>query len=220
MSDTYQANADPIQGARAIRTNPALLAALMSPPTAAPSSDDPNVAALATHNEPGAQGGKTVARSKPSAALASAIASAPVPLPPIRPSDLEAITALASPPGASSPMDPSIAARAAASSSSPSPQPVPIDPSIAARTGAMANPPVSATAPVYAADPGAAQRAALHINLTGTYSWRTEPTDPTSFRPLREESHFLASPHERRVAFESHVHVSFNLAYAVAPILS
>ena len=59
MSDTYQANADPIQGARAIRTNPALLAALMSPPTAAPSSDDPNVAALATHNEPGAQGGKS-----------------------------------------------------------------------------------------------------------------------------------------------------------------
>ena len=26
-----------------------------------------------------------------------------------------------------------------------------------------------------------------HINLTGIYSWRTEPTDPTSFRPLREE---------------------------------
>ena len=26
-----------------------------------------------------------------------------------------------------------------------------------------------------------------HINVTGTYSWRTEPTDPTSFRPLREE---------------------------------
>jgi TnpA family transposase len=26
-----------------------------------------------------------------------------------------------------------------------------------------------------------------HINLTGTYSWRTEPMDPTSFRPLREK---------------------------------
>jgi TnpA family transposase len=26
-----------------------------------------------------------------------------------------------------------------------------------------------------------------HINLTGIYSWRTEPPDPTSFRPLREE---------------------------------
>jgi hypothetical protein len=26
-----------------------------------------------------------------------------------------------------------------------------------------------------------------HINLTGIYSWRTEPTDPTSFRPLRKE---------------------------------
>jgi hypothetical protein len=26
-----------------------------------------------------------------------------------------------------------------------------------------------------------------HINLTGIYSWQTEPTDPTSFRPLREE---------------------------------
>ena len=30
-----------------------------------------------------------------------------------------------------------------------------------------------------------------HINLTGTYSWRTEPTDPTSFRPLREEKSFF-----------------------------
>jgi hypothetical protein len=30
----------------------------------------------------------------------------------------------------------------------------------------------------------------------------------------------LASPHETRVALESHVHVSSNLAYAVAPILS
>jgi hypothetical protein len=30
-----------------------------------------------------------------------------------------------------------------------------------------------------------------HINLTGTYSWRTEPTDPTSFRLLREEMSFF-----------------------------
>ena len=30
-----------------------------------------------------------------------------------------------------------------------------------------------------------------HINLTGTYSWRTEPTDPASFRPLREEKSFF-----------------------------
>jgi ABC-type uncharacterized transport system permease subunit len=30
----------------------------------------------------------------------------------------------------------------------------------------------------------------------------------------------LASPHETRVALEAHVHVSSNLAYAVAPILS
>ena len=30
-----------------------------------------------------------------------------------------------------------------------------------------------------------------HINLTGTYSWRTEPMDPTSFRPLREEKSFF-----------------------------
>src|SRR5580704_2939942 len=30
-----------------------------------------------------------------------------------------------------------------------------------------------------------------HINLTGTYSWRTEPTDPTRFRPLREEKSFF-----------------------------
>jgi len=33
----------------------------MAPPTDAPPSDDPNVAGLATRNEPGAQGGKTVA---------------------------------------------------------------------------------------------------------------------------------------------------------------
>jgi hypothetical protein len=39
----YPANADVIQGARAIRSNPALFAALMSPPTAAPASADPNV---------------------------------------------------------------------------------------------------------------------------------------------------------------------------------
>jgi hypothetical protein len=25
-----------------------------------------------------------------------------------------------------------------------------------------------------------------HINLTGIYSWQTEPTDPTVFRSLRE----------------------------------
>lgn len=135
-SDPVMQNQDVIQGARAIRTSPALLAALMAPPTAAPASDDPNVAALATHNEPGAQGGKTVARSKPSTALASALASAPAaaaPLPPIRPTDPDAINALASPPGASSPMDPSIAARAAAASSSPS-----------QTSSAIANPPIDA----------------------------------------------------------------------------
>ena len=54
-------------------------------------------------------------------ALASASASAP--MPPVRPTDLYAINALASPPAASAPMDPSIAARVAASSS-PSPQSV------------------------------------------------------------------------------------------------
>ena len=26
-----------------------------------------------------------------------------------------------------------------------------------------------------------------HINLTGIYSWQTEPPDPEFFRPLREE---------------------------------
>jgi hypothetical protein len=25
-----------------------------------------------------------------------------------------------------------------------------------------------------------------HINLTGTYSWRTEPINPDAFRPIRE----------------------------------
>ena len=92
-------------------------------------------------------------------------------MPPIRPTDLDAITALASPPpGASAPMDPSIAARAAASSSSPSPQSVPIDPSIAARGSVMANPPPAPTAAVYATDPGAAQRASLYRQLNPTGS--------------------------------------------------
>jgi hypothetical protein len=50
--DPVMQNAHVVQGARAIRTNPALLAALMSPPAATPSSDDPNVAGLATHNSP------------------------------------------------------------------------------------------------------------------------------------------------------------------------
>jgi hypothetical protein len=148
-------------------------------------------------------------------------------MPPVRPTDLYAINALASPPAASAPMDPSIAARVAASSS-PSPQSVSMDPSIAARVSA-ANPatyspnapspafptaparpfppppppavPASLAAvnaaateagladptggwqppgrpdpwmagatPAYAADPGAAQRAALYrqLNPTGT----------------------------------------------------
>ena len=29
-----------------------------------------------------------------------------------------------------------------------------------------------------------------HINLTGVYSWQTEPSDPGAFRPLREERTF------------------------------
>ena len=37
----YPANADVIQAARGIRSNPALFASLMSPPTAAPASADP-----------------------------------------------------------------------------------------------------------------------------------------------------------------------------------
>lgn len=88
-----------------------------------------------------------------------------------RPADLDAINVLASP-SASTPVDPSIAGRVAASPSSPSPQSVPIDPSIAARASVMANPPVGsgATAQVYAADPGAAQRAALYRQLNPTGS--------------------------------------------------
>ena len=157
----YPANADVIQGARAIRSNPALFAALMSPPPAAASAD-PN-AGLA----PPRASRQSVPQS--SRALATAMASVPTPMPPIRPTDLEAITALASPPpGASAPMDPSIAARAA--TSSPSPQSVPIDPSIAARGSVMANPPPAPTAAVYATDPGAAQRASLYRQLNPTGS--------------------------------------------------
>ena len=159
----YPANADVIQGARAIRSNPALFAALMSPPTAAPASADPNVGL----SPPPRASRQSAPQS--SRALATAMASVPTPMPPIRPTDLDAITALASPPpGASAPMDPSIAARSPASSSSPSPQSVPIDPSIAARSGAMANPP--APAAPYAADPGAAQRARLYRQLNPTGS--------------------------------------------------
>lgn len=31
-----------------------------------------------------------------------------------------------------------------------------------------------------------------HINLTGVYSWQTEPSDPGAFRPLREERTFFS----------------------------
>jgi hypothetical protein len=53
----YPANADVIPGARAIRSNPALFAALMSPPTAAPASPDPT-AGFSTHNDPGGRFGE------------------------------------------------------------------------------------------------------------------------------------------------------------------
>jgi hypothetical protein len=162
-NDPTMQNQDVIQAARSIRSNPALFAALMSPPLAAPASADPNV---------GLSPPRASRQSAPqsSRALATAMASVPTPMPPIRPTDLDAINVLASPPpGASAPMDPSITARAA-SLSSPSPQSVPIDPSIAARDGAMANPPPAATAQVYAADPGAAQRAGLYRQLNPTGS--------------------------------------------------
>src|SRR5271163_3179949 len=84
----YPANADVIQGARAIRSNPALFAALMSPPTAAPASADPT-AGLGTHNEPAGQFGEPPRASRQPApqssrALATAMASAPASMPSIR----------------------------------------------------------------------------------------------------------------------------------------
>jgi hypothetical protein len=86
-------NQDVVEGGRAIRSNPALLAMLKSAPDfTAPPSDDPNVAGLATHNVLGGPVGDVVARGRPSSRVpASAIASAPaaaVPIPPIRPTDL------------------------------------------------------------------------------------------------------------------------------------
>ena len=50
-------NQDVIQAARGIRSNPALFAALMSPPTEATPSPDPT-AGLATHNDPGGRFGE------------------------------------------------------------------------------------------------------------------------------------------------------------------
>jgi hypothetical protein len=147
--DPVMQNQDVVQGGRAVRSNSALLASAIlksAPNFTAPLSDDPNIAALATHNEPGAQGGKTVARSKPSAALALADAMAPAasaPMPPVRPTDLDAINALASPPGASAPMDPSIAARTSAMANPPGPianAPVGSDPWMSGATSPAGQP--------------------------------------------------------------------------------
>jgi hypothetical protein len=121
MSGTsYQADADPIQGARAIRMNPAQLAqltALLNPPPSAPPRADP-AGALATSrssvpNMSDAMAGSAMMPgggplgSAPSTssvrALINALASAP--MPPVRPANLGATAVL--PPGA---VDPSIAA--------------------------------------------------------------------------------------------------------------
>jgi hypothetical protein len=109
-----------------------------TPDFVAPADDDPNAGGLATHSSPGGPIGEVVVRAKPQPAsrssanaLAAAIASAPASAPmPIRPADLDAINALASP--------------TQSLQASPPPQSGPIDPSIAARTtqvGAIANPP-------------------------------------------------------------------------------
>ena len=150
--NSYQANQDVIAGARAIRSNPAALAQLVPllnpPPRADPAgalatsrSSVPNMsdAMVGSAMMPGGGPLGSAPSTSSVRALTNALASAP--MPPVRPTDLYAINALASPPAASAPMDPSIAARVAALSS-PSPQSVPMDPSIAARAGAMANPPV------------------------------------------------------------------------------
>jgi len=128
--NSYQANQDVIAGARAIRSNPAALAQLVAvlnpPPSASPRADP--AGALATSRSSGPNMSDAMAGSammpgggplgaSPSTsivrALTNALASAP--MPPVRPTDLYAINALASPPAASAPMDPSIAARVAAS---------------------------------------------------------------------------------------------------------
>ena len=128
--NSYQANQDVIAGARAIRSNPAALAQLVAvlnpPPSASPRADP--AGALATSRSSGPNMSDAMAGSammpgggplgaSPSTsivrALTNALASAP--MPPVRPTDLYAINARASPPAASAPMDPSIAARVAAS---------------------------------------------------------------------------------------------------------
>ena len=98
--DPVNANFDVIQGARAIRTNPALLAALASPPTTA----DPATVGVATQSgqSPDPFEGQDIVDQRGAyvqklAAAAGRLANAP--LPPRRPSDLGAINALALPPG-------------------------------------------------------------------------------------------------------------------------
>jgi hypothetical protein len=163
-NDSTMQNQDVIQAARGIRSNPALFAALMSPPTAAPASADPT-AGLSTHNDPGGQfGGPRASRQsapQSSRALATAMASVPTPMPPIRPTDLDAITALASPPPGAN--DPSIAARAAEAGA---PAGWEAKASSIPTTSLIATPPSS----VFADDPGAAQRASLYRQLNPTGS--------------------------------------------------
>ena len=64
--DPTMQDQDVIQAARGIRSNPALFAALMSPPTAAPASADPT-AGLTTRNDPGGRFGEPARGSQQSA---------------------------------------------------------------------------------------------------------------------------------------------------------
>ena len=112
--NSYQANQDVIAGARAIRSNPAALAQLVAllnpPPSASPRADLAGALATSRSRVPNmsdAMAGSAMMPgggplgSAPSTssvraltnALANALASAP--MPPVRPTDLYAINALA-----------------------------------------------------------------------------------------------------------------------------
>jgi hypothetical protein len=178
------ANFDVIQGARTRRTSPSALAQIAAL-NAADDAADPSVAGNGTMTGPSSAGGHhwtpdsppSPAAGAPAPRLATALSSAP--MPPPRPTDLGApISALANPPSPSSPQTVMPAPVVAASAPRPN--------------GAMANPPrmpshdavydapaapvgadpwmAGVSNPAFAADPGAANRAALYRQLNPTGS--------------------------------------------------
>lgn len=150
-----------------IRRNPALLAAILSPPTAAPASDDANAAKMATRSLSGGPVGDTVSRGKPQSApqnaraLATALANAP-------------------PPAPTQPVMTPIGAFSAPSSPSRPQAQGARDPSIAGNANTSAN---QRLAQALAGDPGAAQRAvAISRPRPDRAHWRRRPHEDSASR--------------------------------------